>query len=1089
MPDPRQATVEVVVATDPHRLFERAAEGFLAPREPAGASATRGPGAIAPGSAAPPFPSPRYLLALRQGGLRDDLIRLAAARGIPGWLDPPLCTFAELPARLAQTALEPCDDFERSVILGGVLRGHSGDVFGRRHRPQDYIDALDQLFRELVSEGVTAPPFGAALERRAGRDAFERERDHELAVIYAEYLWQLAKPDPKTGRIRRDGRDGLLDCAAAIAADPAALAQRLGGRRELRLFGLQDLRGGWRTLLRTLQQSGALDRIAIYTAEPLDLGDGFDPAPVVIRLEEPESVATRLFASPAARAGSTPAAERPEHAAAPSAAPISVIAAPDAEREAEEVARRVRALADAGVPLTRIAVVARQARPYADLVLAALDRFGVPATARRRLSLHEVPVVRAVRALISAAAQGWSRHALAELAEQPYFECRLDAQMINFAGFRRRISDLFSWRSALNNLAREAEADEQRRAGANGDDGERRIPLPPASRASAAAASFAAFYQHARELDKTRTLADWVAWLKQFLADDLWGIERCMRRVPGERWDVVRVDQAGWKWLTTMVDRWGKALDRWGGAAAPLDAREFFEQLEDLLDGDVALWTEMQRGVQVLEAFAAAYRSFDHVFIVGLAGGAMPLPLPASAILHEHERDALCTQGLPLEPRTTWDHRERELFRILVAGANRLTVSYPAVDAAARETVRSPFIDALGDVAALSGAGDAERIPSSRVVTPGVRLYADDAALARGRAAARIEWERAGGLLTPWNGRIEDPALVGHLAQALGDDRIWSPTQLESFAKCPWAYFSARLLRLEKLEDPDEEMDNATRGSLLHDALRRFYAKARDKDGKPPFLRTADLDWALPLAKDALRETMEDARGRRWLGNEKLLPAKTAELWRILRRFVAWEAEQHEDMYNNRMKVSGSIRTAPDAHELPFDDIVLDRNGVRFHFRGFIDRVGVGVDERFDASGFVAAVDYKTTKGAAPGGGEKKAWADDVVLQVPLYAYALSQLEPDKTVARVEYRALKTPEAVHSLELYRYDRKAKQVVENPEAVAQLERALDAVSEHVLRARSGEFPAAPAESCGCPFFCHALEICRVAGGPKVEKHFS
>ena len=51
----------------------RAAEAFLSPL---------------PATADRPFPSPPYLLALRQGGLRDDLIRLATERGVPGWFGP-----------------------------------------------------------------------------------------------------------------------------------------------------------------------------------------------------------------------------------------------------------------------------------------------------------------------------------------------------------------------------------------------------------------------------------------------------------------------------------------------------------------------------------------------------------------------------------------------------------------------------------------------------------------------------------------------------------------------------------------------------------------------------------------------------------------------------------------------------------------------------------------------------------------------------------------------------------------------------------------------------------------------------------------
>ena len=67
-------------------------------------------------------------------------------------------------------------------------------------------------------------------------------------------------------------RDSLADCARQVAADPDPLAARLGGRREFRLVGLQDMRGGWHALLGALAASPAVDRVVVYSAVELDLG-------------------------------------------------------------------------------------------------------------------------------------------------------------------------------------------------------------------------------------------------------------------------------------------------------------------------------------------------------------------------------------------------------------------------------------------------------------------------------------------------------------------------------------------------------------------------------------------------------------------------------------------------------------------------------------------------------------------------------------------------------------------------------------------------------------------------------------------------
>ncbi len=82
----------------------------------------------------------------------------------------------------------------------------------------------------------------------------------------------------------------------------------------------------------------------------------------------------------------------------------------------------------------------------------------------------------------------------------------------------------------------------------------------------------------------------------------------------------------------------------------------------------------------------------------------------------------------------------------------------------------------------------------------------------------------------------------------------------------------------------------------------------------------------------------------------------------------------------------------------------------------------------------------------------------------------------------MEYRALKTTEPVHSLELFKFDPKTRSIVLNEEAREKMEAALDKVADHVRTARGGAFRVRPAPSCKCPGFCHSLEICRVPGGP-------
>jgi RecB family exonuclease len=1033
------ARLRLITACDPELLLRHAADGFLVRRVATDAE---------------PFPTVPYLLALRQGGLRDDVIEMAAAAKVPGWFDPPLCIFHELPKWLGATERAVLGEYERRVLLSRILSDTGDGVFARLQHADDFVDSVDRLFGELISEDVAPRSLERAFGAQADRDEFERRRDADLARAYSRYHSELAWLG------KSDGRATWAHCARAIHSGEASLPKALGSRREIRIFGLQDLRGGWRPLLRALVASAKLDEIAIYTSVALPLDD---LAGEVEALPEKSTAATRLFSEPGEPTGNA-----------------TLVIAPDVDRALDEIARRVRALIDGGARPNRIAVIARKARPHVDLAVSSLRKFGVPATARQRIGLVEIPAIRAIRTLFAAAAEGWTRRGLAEIARQPYLDCQLDARIINSVGYAQRVTGLADWERALRRLEANAKEYEQRIANGETEDTSRGRSFPPAAEVATARECFGRFGVRAKALDRPRPLVEWLRWLNEFLKQDPWGVLKRIYAIPEDRFDIARRDLAGWNGLIEVVREWRDAVQEFGAGSETLDVAAFNVQLRACLDGDVALWTPAHHGVQVIEALAAAYRSFDHVFLVGMEAGAFPAVAPRSPILDESDREALADAGIPIERRHVWEYREQELFRTIVASAREtLTLSYARLDDAGRDVIRSSFAEDLADVARLNEA----EISPEQVVIAGLPLYRDVDGPVNALRVARMERDRERGQLSRHNGLITRPELVEWLESAFGDDRVWSPTQLEEFAKCPWAYFSKRVLRLQLLEDPDDLVLPVARGFLLHGVLHRFYDDAKTRVGGPVFLRSTDERWVDELLDKAIDAELAEHHG--WLGHPALADARRAELRRIALGFLQWEIGLHDEMLDpaNRRASRTRIHTAVDEHEVPFEDMVLERKGVRIRYRGSIDRVEVNVDERAPNQRLAAAIDYKTSVWATPGRGDKKAWEDGVVLQVPLYALALEKLRPDHEVARVEYLTLRNPEPVHSLQLYQVTGKGKAPARNEGAVAQWQHALDDAVEHVKNARGGEFPAAPPASCGCPPWCHGWDICRVKGGPR------
>jgi hypothetical protein len=396
------------------------------------------------------------LLAVRQGGLRDELQARAARAGCPGWLGTPVVVFAELPELLAGDQA-PLTRAERRALLDGLLTSIPLARLGGARAHRGFLDALDGLFGDLVAERV-APERLTVPGARDG--AWETVRDSDLRTLYAAYLEAVAGLQPQDGVARSDGRDGRTLAAEAVRTRPDEVRRRLrrplGGPDEpvtIAVYGLNDLRRGWDHLLDALLDAPFVDEVRVYL--PLDhvVGDraaterasleaigehdlidallARRPREVVRVPDARSDGASDVLASLRGALFRTDATSGPHTPTTP----VAAVGAPDLARELEVVARRVkRLIVDKGAAPHTIAVVSRKSRPYGPRAVEVLRRHGVPVTARLRTNLAEVPAVAALLRVFRAAAEGFAWRTLAELAESPYFDLALDV------GLLRRVS-------------------------------------------------------------------------------------------------------------------------------------------------------------------------------------------------------------------------------------------------------------------------------------------------------------------------------------------------------------------------------------------------------------------------------------------------------------------------------------------------------------------------------------------------------------------------------------------------------------------------------------------------------------------------
>ncbi len=1052
------ATLQVTTILDPGALLERAVDGLFP---------------LAPASVEAPWPTLAAWVVLRQGGLRDDLLRLAGSRGVAGWFGAPVCLFNEMESLWgAAEQPRPLSDAERealvSALLGAEASSTAGALFGGAAGHESWVPAVDRLLGELMSEGIRPTEFAAALASTA-RDDLGRARAAVLSRVYEEWVATLAR----SGRV--DGRDAKVRLAKAIDAAGAAFGERLGGRREIRIIGLADLRGGWRPLLRALAESAAVDRVDILASSAIEI----DGARCVDAARDAAlSFAAALFTEGTASAGPT----------------LQLLEAPDTARELEQVAVRVRALLDAGVEARTIAVIAREARPTVDAMAAALGRLGVPVTARRRTALSQTAPGRAIAAILQAAAEQWSRHSIAELAEQPLLRTGLDPRVVNQVGYASAIGSLEGWRTGLAALQERCE----KRARNAEEQEERRTPLPPLERVRATVAAWDELSPRLHELSVARELGGWYAWVSETLAAGEWGIAARLVE-PCADWEVWNADLGARDEIVTLATAWRTATATFSTPSPPLLAADFANRFALMLRQDLITPPATDFGVVVTEALAGGWRSVAHLFVVGLSAGAFPRRPTPGPLFDPAERRLLAGAGLALDPVDAWRSRERELFRVLCAGARAtLTLSWPAMDADGREVSRSTFVDeAIAVIARQEGLAENDDLDQTlrargvltvvathEQLVPGFPVVRSAAALARARQSAARERDRTR-RPNPWNGAIEDAALVAELAQRYGESYEWSATQLEEAAKCRWHWFAARQLGLETRTDADDLMEPTTRGAIVHDALDRFFAAALREIGSPVFLRHADEARAQALLTEALEQAwlaMEQSGA--WLGPVATRRTARAELARDLTGYLMFEIGWNEKSWKSNTASSKNIRTGAVEGEVAFKKVRLDGGGVPFLLRGKIDRVDRGIEGAdasvAEAGRYVAAIDYKSSKYSTPAGGSSKGWADGIVLQVPLYAAALRALRPTDRLARMEYRTIRSPKEYHQLVLAPV--KKGEVQSAADAEGRLAAALAAAGQKILQLRRGELPAAPTPSAGCSPYCPARDICRIPGGP-------
>jgi RecB family exonuclease len=989
---------------------------------------------------------------------RDRLYERATARGLAGWFRPPVAFFSQLRDAFA------ISEMPIGILTGRLLvarlatesaRQH-GLVAATREAGPARGHMLDRLFSELLPEGVTPEGLESALAALQ-TDEFGERRNAWVGDTYRAFLEALAQ------RERYDPRSIHAKVAERIEA--GGLRSAIGGARRLHVYGLTSLRGR-RRLIQALASQTEVEVVVYLPTEPTT-SEWDDLA------GEPTRVLPTTGKAPEVRVQPTP----------------------DAVREGRWVARRIKTILSAGdVSPHEVVVVARTGRQDTRRLHRALHDAGVPSTVRVRTRLAEIPALRSVLELFRAASEGWTYRGLRQVLASPYFEVEIDLRGIDHLSTVRRIHGLEEWTEWLSRLQERAQANEPRalaQVGISGPQIARDIAGFERFRESTGVLE--GEHTEREWIDCTLALLRGEPFnLRGRLSDpvaDRWDVVRLDQRgvlalesllVEWGQWPGVRSARSEFdvgEWyarlrrlleanelaLSTPVQQGVQVLEAHEAASTPFrhtflihandgvfpqppaTAGVFTEQerralkelglplatREEALERERRLWWAIVGASDV----TVTYRTTDAHGTPRLASPLVPdhdsgTELPRTRL--EGVGSGHAEQGEAPASQIELVQREVARFGAVRRGGDRAPFSIPdphalrhAVLMAFADELRSghldPFVDTEREVFT-----DDSKLPAPIEISED-SMRVDSAAAAALFALKRPLSEQP----TAWNGKLRDPWLLGHLQRRFGEDRQWSPTQLETYGRRPFDFFLARVLGLGDQAEADEETSALTYGSIAHAILERFY---RSLGGQHPGTFDAVARNRFAEAFTTVCDEYERAADA-WLGVPHVWRAKRAELRDRVTRFLEWELEKAPGVPVELELAFGRGRNRP-AVDLSGPDVHGEEQ--RLILGGRIDRVDrCGSGDPVP----VRVIDYKSGSSVPA----LRSYQDGAGLQTALYLAAVQQLGIGTPVEGV-YRALK-----------KRSNQSKLKASSMEEVVQLARSIPA------RVRRGLFEAVQADS--------------------------
>jgi ATP-dependent helicase/DNAse subunit B len=268
-----------------------------------------------------------------------------------------------------------------------------------------------------------------------------------------------------------------------------------------------------------------------------------------------------------------------------------------------------------------------------------------------------------------------------------------------------------------------------------------------------------------------------------------------------------------------------------------IGTNEFFHWLKRYLEREqIKEKPEKGSKIEIMTPSRARGRNFKYLFISGLLEDEFPSGEKRDWLFSVEEKARLREKGFNLISENDQLLEERFFFYSSLANAEkRLYLSYPSLGAEAGGPLVSSFINEVKklfyeDSLEIERWTSTVLLPSSLEEALNLK-EAREFYLCRGEShrlqnllpALRAEINRWSNQYSPWDGLLKDQQLIRQITRDYKEGYVFSASELETYANCPFQYFAGRVLKLTEMEEPQERLDALNLGNLYHRILYLYF--------------------------------------------------------------------------------------------------------------------------------------------------------------------------------------------------------------------------------------------------------------------------